>query len=158
VSPARDALRDKYARLVSLREERLAGADASGAALRQLATAFPGALRELDRAPLSELRARLALLSGDAPLPAWAAPSHDFHTLLRLAQGIRRAAGRERNPIAGLAALRRSGEPSDLLVPVLRPPAGRLTQWACEEVGRRYGLVREQVEELLFGHLRLPGP
>jgi hypothetical protein len=158
VSPARDALRDKYARLVALREERLRGGGPSNAALQQLAAAFPGALRELDRAPLTELRARLALLSGDAPLPPWAAPSYDFHALLRLAQGIRRAAGPQRNPIAALAALRASEEPSDLLVPVLCPPAGRLSLWACEEVGRRHGLVREQVEELLFGHLRLPGP
>jgi hypothetical protein len=158
VSPARAALRDKYARLVALREERLAGGGPSASEMRRLAAAFPGALRELDRAPLAELRARLELLSGDAPLPAWAALAHDFHELLRLAHGIRRAAGRERDSVAALAAMRRSGEPPALLAPILGPPAGRLTRWACEQLGARYGLACEQVEELLFGHLRLPGP
>lgn len=157
MTDVRGALRDKYARLVALREAAERGKSEPDGTLRGLAEAYPGALRELDRAPLSELRARLRLLSDEGPLPAWARPSFDFHRLLRLARSARLAAGRERDRDAAAQAIARGGEPPELVDAVLRPPGGRLTQWALWEVGRRHQLRPARAELLVFGHLRTAG-
>jgi hypothetical protein len=154
VKEVRETLREKYARLVALREAHLRGEIGSATHLRTLAEAFPGALRELDRAPLSELRARLRLLSAGGPLPAWAGPAFDFHRLLRAAQTARRAAGRGRDRGAAERSLIASGEPRELADGVLSPPGGRLTRWALEELARRRGLPAGRAEALLFGYLR----
>lgn len=153
----RRSLTDKYRRLIALREARDAGGEPPSEDLRALASAHPGALRELDRAPLGVLRERLAALAG--PLPPWAAPSYELHEALRIALEIRRLAGRSRDPVAAFDGGRRHGLSEREISDILSPPRGRLAVWAIARVARRLGMSPEAVEDWAVGHLRpLPPP
>lgn len=153
----RGSLTDKYRRLIALREARDAGGEPPSADLRALASAHPGALRELDRAPLGVLRERLMALAG--PLPPWAAPSYELHEALRIALEIRRLAGRSRDRSAALEAARRHRLSERDMSDILSPPRGRLAVWAVARVARHLGMTPEFVEHWTVGHLRpLPPP
>ncbi len=84
-----DLLADKYATLADLRRRHAEGeAPPTDGSLRKLARAFPGALRELDRLPLTEIDARERALRDAArggPLAPWMAWLHGYHGSLRAA-------------------------------------------------------------------------
>lgn len=87
---ARDLLA-KYRELEALRRHAREGTLADPRPrLRALAARFPGALRELDRLPDDELRARIRALSADdvalAP-PSWLEPLARYHAALCRALG-----------------------------------------------------------------------
>ena len=72
--------------------------DPPTARLRALAARFPGALRELDQAPLERLSARLAEVTvalAGGPSPDWALPVSRYHGWLRAALRLRAEAARD---------------------------------------------------------------
>ena len=71
--------------------QRFGGAAAQGTS-RQLASRFPGVLKELDRFDAESLKSRLGTLEAcrsDADLPLWAEITFNFHELLRNALKIK---------------------------------------------------------------------
>lgn len=102
-------LADKFARMIALREEKVAFLEAypgeefraPADRMRRLAADFPGALRELDRMPLESLRVRWRavddLASGhrvDATLRQFVRAQCGYHLFLRSALCVRRATHR----------------------------------------------------------------
>ncbi len=158
-------LREKYAEMRALRE-----ADAHADVvdprprLRALAARFPGALRELDELPLDVIVSRLAELEaverGELPVPRWARAQCLYHGWMRAALGARRAAGRDRDRGRAARWIETQHRPGDddpsvdalaqALDGVLRPPHGRLNQWAFERVAEELATDRADVERLLF--------
>ena len=102
----------KYEEMLRLRREQSAGAGGDPTlALRALARAFPGALRELDAIPLDELERRAVhlawVLSDAGAAEPWVEPMFRYHEILRgeLAERARGALRRGRPSIAALAIL-----------------------------------------------------
>jgi hypothetical protein len=172
------ALHNKYLELKGLREEGETACTerppnagpAHGARARAdmaaLAARFPGALRELDRLPMSEIDARLRMLSAalesGAPLPEWASWQIALHGSLRAALRIRRLARGGGSPAEALARVRAgytaaSDEPplacldAAFVAGVVTPPDGRLTNWAIERVAAGGGVAPSAVEAAVFG-------
>jgi len=164
------ALRHKYQTLVALRGAVSARAEiAPRDELAALATAFPGALRELDRLPMASLEARLralelALAEHAEPEP-WMWLQAGYHGFMRAVLRIRRLSrGRPAlivDVASELAAL--AYEPADDeppaqrfgladLIAIRRPPRGRLNPWVIEQVARDHGVTPEHVEIALFSH------
>ena len=143
------------------------GAIASRAELGALARAFPGALRELDRVPLTVLEARHAALdrviTADTDPEPWMTLQCAYHGFMRAALRIRRLS-RARGLIESdaqtlLAAL--PYVPAEDEPPVHRlgwleltairsPPAGRLNPWVISQVARDLGVSVDQVELAVF--------
>lgn len=173
----REALAASGARAFGARE-----AKERRSAFRRLAREFPGALRELDTTPAEILRSRLeavgetqrALESGARrDLPLWMEYALAYHVQLREALAIKRWLAR-RLPRGGeldpelLAAFRawygklafRVRTAGDLDLNILRehlnPPGGRLQAVVFEELERRFGRPREEIERLIFGTGPLP--
>src|SRR5437764_2833212 len=97
---ALNELVDKYRALVELRHrlpkaaerERRPSDPGERRGLRELAHAFPGALRELERLPTAELESRLAAVvaaQAGAPPEPWMAWIHAYHALMRVALALR---------------------------------------------------------------------
>lgn len=152
----RAALRDKYQRMLALRRAAQAGAPKDPHALRALAERYPGALRELDRAPLEALSARLEQLAHEG-LPGWAEPTVAFHLQLRWALEVRRAGGADRNRAEALPAFARQADllgfaPGELET-LMNPPGGRLSRWLLTRIATQRGMALPDLERLLFGHL-----
>jgi hypothetical protein len=148
---ARAALEDKYTELVALRR---APADLprseAMARMRALATRFPGALRELDRAELRELERRkdaLSSLGPAAPTP-WMLASHAFHRALRDLLHERRGAG-ARRPHGGVAP-KAEGTP-DLVGGGRFAP--RLVDRAIHRTAEDLGWTAATTRDALFSHL-----
>lgn len=157
-------LRDKY---VEMRAMRVAHARGEGGdpreRMRALAARFPGALREIDELPLEVIEARIeeldAALAGHHEAPRWAVLLERYHAWMRAVLAIRRAAGAARDHARALAWI--EGAPEEhggprreelraALDAILRPPAGRLSRWIFERLGREEGLEASQVEAALF--------
>lgn len=179
------ALRDKYVELLALRQAR-EQAQAEGlkrfsdeialqrrAAMRALASRFPGALRELDllnaetlARRLSRCEAELSRVDRDGPAAPFVACMIDYHRFFRQALRLKRglsAAGDSDDAIARVLrheALHGSLEPgwSDaeldetLLRELARPSGGRLQPLVLAAVARKHGMSIESVEQLLFGN------
>ncbi|MGF1468103.1 MAG: hypothetical protein ACFCGT_18440 [Sandaracinaceae bacterium] len=164
--PALTELLGKYAEMVALREADEAGEGADPKpAMRELASRFPGALREIDELPLGVLRGRSGslrrFLDGAEEEPDWARPMAAYHGWLRVALGVKRAAGPSRRLEAATAWLAGPyrplpGDPpaaeltEAALAAMLRPPGGRLNGWVLERVAARYGITRDTLERRLF--------
>lgn len=162
------ALQHKYRTLHAWRTQGTPEA-VSRADFAALSRAFPGALRELDRVPMSVLEERLAslaaVLSGAAEPALWMALQSAYHGLMRAVLRIRR--GLRDQLEAELAdstgCLQRMGysaapdEPAlesidaAMLQSIRKPPQGRLNPWVLERVALLHGVSREQVEQALFG-------
>ncbi len=152
----RAALLDKYRRMIALRRAELARSARDAIAIRELATRYPGALRELDRAPLEILEARCASLER-GPMPSWAEPTWTWHRQLRWALAVRRAAGAERDRERARAIFEGDAEalgftPSELET-LMNPPDGRLSRWLVRRLAGLRGASAVDLEALLFGHL-----
>lgn len=127
-------LRAKHLELLALRDAHARGEDPPDvrARLRALASAYPGALRELDRLPRAVLVARLEALDAwvaGAPLAPWMEASDRMHHWLRV--GLAMRAGH-----AGDARLR-------------RPAGGRLVPAARALVAEELGLRPDEVAALV---------
>lgn len=156
------ALLDKYRALLALRTEPALAVEVPKAELRAVAQRFPGALRELDRRPLSELHGRLAVLhavlDGAAPCPSWVSVQLEYHGFMRAALRLRPVLRRCSGPLLeGLRQYRpQLGEPAaaalhaEWLARIAYPEGGRLNSVAYAFVGERYSLTPVQVEHLVF--------
>lgn len=164
------ALRDKYQRMLTLRRMHDAGTEHDPRPeLRALATAFPGALREIDQLPLHvieqrvlELDRALADLSATQTWMTWMA---EYHGLLRVALRLKRSIpARDRTAAAHELAVQQlqdaQNEAADApavatldrstLLAMLRPPRGRLSAWVIEQIASRHGVSVDDVRAQLF--------
>lgn len=117
--PVISALRDKYERMLTLREAHLRPDEPDPRAeMQALAAAFPGALRDLDRLPLVEIGHRIEALRVAEDEPArvegWMIAEHTFHRYARGALAVKRWLSEN---AADEAAFRRA-------LPQLAPEAG----------------------------------
>jgi hypothetical protein len=160
-------LADKYERLLALHRQQPERSPARRQAMLEVATRFPGALREWQAVPEAELQRRrdslaiwLATPSPPSELPAWVAYSWDLHAwlrlILRLRQQIRTYPESER-----LATAHRFcdeiGEPqlqaavtSELLAQVDYPGGRQLAQIAYVQVAAQHGVAIAAIKAALF--------
>jgi len=161
------ALHSKYQTLLELRVQATPEA-IPRARFAALSHAFPGALRELDRAPLPALEARLAalanVLAGSADPEPWMRWQIDYHGFMRAALRLRRAlrAAPLREFEDARACLERLhytaalDEPvasrfdATMLAAIHQPPGGRLNPWVLAQVACDHGVTPEMLERELF--------
>lgn len=149
-----EALRQKYADLVALREQREdamrrglvrfeeAEAEERRRRMAAVAAKFPGALRELDGLALELLRERLRMVEAalqTSETPRWLEAASLFHEAMIEAWRVRDGAG-------ALGKTWSEEEREQLR----RPAGGRLTTAAWRLVGKRLGLAGEEAERLVF--------
>lgn len=164
------ALREKYREMKRLRLEHEAGGGGDPrAAMRALASRFPGALREIDELPMELIDARLASLEralGGAPAEPWMIALGRYHAWMRLALALRRSCARDRSLEAGRAW--RAGaapahaddvDPRELddamLGAILRPPGGRLHRVVLARVGRELEVEPAAIDAYLCNPRRV---
>jgi hypothetical protein len=123
-----------------MRELRLAHATADDpatrAALRAFAAEWPGALRELDTLPTSEIDQRLAACASNADEP-WIAWMARYHELMRTALAIRR---NEPPPDVDDSFARA----------VLKPRHGRLNVAVFTQLAREFDTDARTIWDTLF--------
>lgn len=150
------ALADKYRRLFALRvEHERTGKVADRNVLRALAAEFPGALRELDRLPLDEIERRaeaLTLAASGGPVEPWMRWCIAYHALLRAALFVKAEVAKGiaiDEELAGQASAYADIDvDADLLRTMAKAP--RVSRAALDEVARRFGQTREEVERVLL--------
>jgi hypothetical protein len=161
------ALHAKYSEMLRLRLANTEGGEEEPVARRaDLASRFPGALREIDELPLEEIRARLAALDaaaagGDAA--PWMLAVWRFHELTRAILAAKRWIG-ARRATDDAAALEPPPEPPedarpwiDDLARVARPPGGKLSKLVLERLGRELSVTPEEASALVFPWSRRRG-
>lgn len=168
---ALEDLRAKYAEMLTMRLEHASG-DEDVEAVRErmnaLAARYPGALREIDRLELPEIRRRITALDDVLALRAgavvepWMEAVALFHALSRGAlvakrwlRGRKRVdAGLEQQFAESLPALE---FPEDTrqwggdLARLAAPPGGRWTTLVFARVGGALGVSERQARQLVFG-------
>ena len=185
------ALAGKYTTLVALRRQRetleargilrLEGNDAASrrARCRQVASAFPGALRELEALSAEVLEQRLRTVRQELaaahrhprrrlPIALWLRLILSYHARLREALAIRRwlhaQSARHRGVDAALVARcaawyqtlaphrsRHQSVDAAFVQRHLRPPEGKLNALIWHDLASQYRRRPEQVRQLLFG-------
>jgi hypothetical protein len=160
--PGLSALARKYRTLANLRRE---SQPSPNGLLRALAAEFPGALRELDCLPLSELERRLAAVTqaeaGGAAEP-WIEWMLAYHQRMRLALHAKRrlrSAGPGRPELLARVADELGRElgsqcDADFVARVAVPPRGRLNLLVFELLEAELGQSRLELERTLFPRLR----
>lgn len=165
------ALREKYQRMLEMR--RLHASDTPHEPrplMRDLATRFPGALREIDELPLPLIELRIEeldqVIDNGLPPMKWMLWMAEYHGHLRAVLRIKRM-GLPATDIPSALRLLRSqyvaanDEPpleffdADTLLMVLKPRAGRLNPWLLSLIAARHFVQVGDVEATLFpGRLR----
>jgi len=161
------ALLRKYEELLRLRQE--GGPDSQTEsdprpALAALAAEFPGALRELDQLPLSDLEARIAALRSvvrgeEGPGP-WMAVQARFHHLMRGALLAKRWLGGRRLVDVAVLDRFRTELPSQAgiwakdLAHIAAPPRGRVVELVLIRVAEELGVDVLLARRLMFGSER----
>lgn len=166
---ALDALRGKYATMLAMRLAHDAGQeDAAEARVRmaELASRFPGALRELDDLELDDIRCRIAALEEvlrDArEVEPWMEAVALFHALARGALSAKRwLAGRKRIDAAVRRAFAAESSAldfpeearawSDDLASIASPPRGRVMDVVFSRLARALGIREAAARQLVFG-------
>jgi len=158
-----DALREKYSRMLRLRElhdrkkidPSFQEPDPRPEMIR-LAEEFPGSLREIDVLPLDVIRDRIEALSRPPPWERWMEAQSMFHRLARGALRTKRWLGKRKEITTELRAeLARSSvagavDESDL-ESIANPPNGRLMNVVHAMVARRVGVSAAEAKRLVFG-------
>lgn len=170
------ALRRKYERILSLREAHERAANDSSfiepdprAEMASLADEFPGALRELDRVALDEVRRRIAALHDAEEDPTrvegWMFAQHAFHRYARGALAVKRWLG-ERAALSADApadalehelrkALPTLREEAALFVTdveeIAQPLRGRLMDLVYTRTAGELGITERELRTLLHG-------
>jgi hypothetical protein len=129
--------------------------------LRDLATEFPGALRELDALTLAELDERLAATQrarNGAPVAPWISAMLAYHAVMKRALAVKALLGGVRSPKPPqVEAIRARLQldfgvacSSEFVTKVASPPGGRLNALVLELVATpEFGALA--LERLLFG-------
>lgn len=135
------------------------------ASMRALASAFPGALRELDRLAMPKIESRIAELESaidsQDPLPLWAEYSCAYHGWMRGILKVRSLLGDERDAQRMLETLSARyvaewcepplGEfdlPS--LTQILSTSEGRSNPWVFQRIASNYERSAKEIEEKIF--------
>jgi hypothetical protein len=148
----------KYKTLLALRAE---SSEAPTAELRALAEEFPGALRELDTLPKSQLEERLEQCSraaADGSLAPWMAWMYAYHTTMRAALSVKSRLAGKREPDAAeivelttwLATLTGHSYDAEFIRSVAAPPEGRLNRVVLRLVAKQFQLSPETLVTTLF--------
>lgn len=151
---ARARMTRKYARMLELRQTR--SETPPTRALRELAREFPGALRELDAAPLAALRARAEDLERGVAAP-WITATDRYHALMRGALHAKRCLSALGGALDRDAFERAARDTPDALAWVddlatlAAPPRGRLVPVVVARVARELGISEERARELALG-------
>lgn len=171
-----EQLRAKYGEMLSMRLAHESGSEDEADArerMAELASRFPGALREIDDLELDAIRARIAHLdrvlrddaAGDEPVEPWMEAVVLFHGLARGALWAKRwLAGRKSvDPSTASAyetAASRVGVGvealawSDDLAAIAAPPRGRVMDLVFARVARILGTTEKEARLLVFGRPR----
>jgi hypothetical protein len=168
------ALRDKYARMRAMRLAHAAGDERPHevrASMADLASRFPGALREIDELELAEIDRRIgrigAALSGAIEVEPWMAAVALFHRFARGALCAKRWLSGRRVVTPEVAACFQA-EAEGLEFPVeardweahlavlAAPPDGRLTRLVYERIAVHLDVTAAQARVLVFGEPRRP--
>jgi hypothetical protein len=166
---ALEELRAKYAQMLAMRVAHASGdddADEARARMAEVASRFPGALREIDDLELGEIRRRIEVL--DAVVLAqreaepWMEAVAMFHAMARGALCVKRwLAGRKRVDAAVEEAFDRGvtsllfpedarGWKSDL-ARIASPPRGRVMDVVFARLARELGVSERAARRLVFG-------
>ena len=149
-----------------MREEQARGAEIDPKGdMRRLASAFPGALRELDGLSLQEIQYRLATLervtTSPEAVPSWARFASDYHAWVRALLDLRSLLGDDRrDPDARVRARERyrvqfayatefDFDETELDA-VLTGEGGRMNPWIFARIAREYGTSARDVEDAIF--------
>jgi hypothetical protein len=169
---ALEALLLKYTEILTMRAAGIVaqeGEPGIQARMAELASRFPGALRELDDLELDEIRRRIEALEaaiGDASrVERWMEAMTLFHSLARGALCAKRwLSGRrhvdadlERDYAASVHALRFPDDArawSGQLDRIASPPRGRVSLAVLARVGHHFGTTERAANHLVFGALR----
>jgi hypothetical protein len=156
------ALLRKYEVIAKLRQDRAEGAEvAPRPLLRALAREFPGALRELDTLPMSEIDTRkeaLTLAAQGTPPGPWMAWMIAYHATMRAALVVKARLARFRSPSDDLIlrartdATRASGIQIDdaFVHSVARPPKGRLNVAVFDHLAEKFNVPAAEIWQALF--------
>jgi hypothetical protein len=162
------ALQNKYRTLHDLRVQD-APANVTRATFAALSAAFPGALRELDRVPMSVLLERnaaiAAVLAGSAEPEPWMQLQSAYHgfmrAVLRIRRGLRERALHDftdpQHCLCAVAYVPAADEPAaerfdrELLTKLWKPPSGRLNPLVMKQVAADHGVSVDVLERALFG-------
>jgi hypothetical protein len=180
-----EQLRKKYGEMLSMRLAHDSGVESEARArerMAELASQFPGALREIDDLDLGVIRDRIgrldAALRGDAPVERWMEAVGLFHTLARGALRAKRwLAGRKVVDLATVLEYERDiggeacGAPasgataaealaaaaltwSSELARIAAPPRGRIMDLVFDRIARTLGTTEPEARYLVFGTSR----
>lgn len=161
------ALARKYRMLLDLRRaHERTGAVEGREELRALATAFPGALRELDRLPVEEIEGRAIAIekaaASGAPEP-WMQWLVAYHGLLRAALFIKARLRSVEAPNADEQLAKDASVHARIEVDaafvrgVTSPRGGRISHVVMIELASRFQTKRELIEAVVIGPRR-PSP
>jgi hypothetical protein len=179
-----DQLRRKYGEMLSMRLAHDSGAETEARArqrMAELASRFPGALREIDELELAVIRERIerldAALRGDGPVERWMEAVGLFHSLARGALRAKRwLAGRK--TVDAITVLTYASDVADLAVAdpagpagasavdsavadglawtgelarIAAPPRGRIMDLVFARLARKLGTTEREARHLVFG-------
>jgi hypothetical protein len=166
---ALEGLRAKYGEMLSMRLTHEAGnenaAEARGR-MAELASRFPGALREIDDLELDVIRARIGqldgVLRGDQSIAPWMEAVVLFHALARGALWAKRwLAGRKQvdastvgdyeSDASDVAASTHALAWTDDLDRIAAPPRGRIMDLVFSRMARALGTTENEARLLVFG-------
>jgi hypothetical protein len=165
-------MRGKYAEMLAMRVEHAGGQEEEACVrprMSDLASRFPGALREIDRLELGEIERRIAsldaVLSASAEPEPWMGAVARFHRLARGALGAKRWLDRRKavDPTATAAFDREAPLLEfaeeiqawrDDLAAIASPPRGRVMDVVFERLARELGVTEPVARELVFGRSR----
>jgi hypothetical protein len=169
---ALEELRAKYAHMLAMRVAHASGdedAEEVRARMAEVASRFPGALREIDDLELGEIRRRIEALDDvvDArrEVEPWMEAVALFHAMARGALCAKRwLAGRKRVD-AGVRQAFERGVPSLLfpedargwtgdLARIASPPRGRVMDVVFSRLARELGVTERVARRLVFGEPR----
>jgi hypothetical protein len=166
---ALEELRGKYVEMLSMRNAHEAGGEdeiAVRVRMAALAVRFPGALREIDRLEIAELRRRVDVLGetlrGDREVEPWMKAIGLFHELTRGALTVKRwLGGRKRvdtalqrrfvNDLPTLPFPNDARAWEDELERIASPPRGRVTEAVLSRLAAALGVSVHEARQLLWG-------
>ena len=174
-----EQLRRKYGEMLSMRLAHDSGAESEARArqrMAELASRFPGSLREIDQLELAVIRERIdrleAALRGEAPVERWMEAMGLFHSLARGALRAKRwLAGRKTvdavtaaeyesnvgdptDPAVGASAVADGLAWTSELARIAAPPRGRIMDLVFDRLARTLGTTEREARRLVFGPRR----
>lgn len=168
-----EGLRAKYAQMLAMRLLHASGEEGDASHTRdrmaEMASRFPGALREMDDLELGEIQRRIerldAVLDGSEEGEPWMEAVATFHAMARGALAVKRWLDGRRKVDAALerafaAEIARFPFPEEIqtwardLARVAAPPHGRVMNLVFARVAEHLGISEREARRLVFGASR----